>query len=266
MSIKFFIVTPSFNQGEFIEQTIQSVLSQNVNLEYWVIDGGSKDQTLTILKKYKQLYSNFHYISEKDNGQSQAINKGIARFNGHIFAYINSDDFYLPNTFKIIEEYYLKFPNIDWFYGQSLIINKNGTLIRSFFSKVKNLLGKNYSYFKLLLCNIISQPAVFLKQNVIKTHPFFQESEHLVMDYEYWLQIGKNFQALPINKPLACYRLYNNSKSSSNFKTQYFRELILAFQYSKTHYNSFTSLLIFFLHGIFFLSIITWLKLTNSNP
>ena len=105
MPPKISIVTPSFNQGQFIEETIRSVLDQDYpNLEYLVIDGGSTDQTIDIIRKYETQLS--YWESEKDRGQVHAINKGLARATGDIFAYINSDDIYLPGTFATVAKYF----------------------------------------------------------------------------------------------------------------------------------------------------------------
>src|SRR4051812_20683804 len=100
---KITIVTPSYNQGHFLEQTIQSVLDQNYpNLEYIICDGGSKDQSVEIIKKYEKHLA--YWCSEKDRGQSHAINKGFERATGDIYAYINSDDFFHPGAFDRVAE------------------------------------------------------------------------------------------------------------------------------------------------------------------
>src|SRR6266550_5897057 len=113
MPSKISIVTPSFNQGQFIEETIRSVLDQNYpNLEYLVIDGGSTDQTIDIIHKYETHLS--YWESEQDRGQVHAINKGLARATGDIFAFINSDDIYFPGTFATVARYFADFPKAEW--------------------------------------------------------------------------------------------------------------------------------------------------------
>src|SRR5438128_2723095 len=114
------IVTPSFNQGIYIRATIESVLSQDYpNLEYWVIDAGSEDETLNVLK----LYNNdprFHWISEPDNGQSDAINKGWSRCNGEILAWLGSDDLYCPGTITSQVNYLRSHPSVDAVYSDAI--------------------------------------------------------------------------------------------------------------------------------------------------
>ena len=113
---KISIVTPSFNQGQFLEQTIQSVLSQNYpNLEYVIIDGGSTDNSVEIIKKYSDRLT--YWVSEKDNGHAHALNKGFARSTGEIMAWLNSDDMYLPWTFSIVAEIFSSHPDVNWIIG-----------------------------------------------------------------------------------------------------------------------------------------------------
>lgn len=255
--MKFSIITPSFNQVGFIEETLKSVLSQGVDLEYWVIDGGSKDGTLKILEKYNKKFKSFNFISEPDSGQSEAINKGIKKSTGDIIAYLNSDDTYCPNALKTVEEYVLKYPTTKWFYGKSIIVDIDNLIIKHFFTKVKNFLGKKYSYWKLLSFNIISQPAVFLKKELIAEYGLFGEENHLVMDYEYWLRIGKN-QPLLIDKNLSRYRIHGEAKSVKGFFKQYFHEFLTALGYIKLKY--FHCAIIHFFH-LFLASL--WMQSSN---
>jgi len=136
---KISIITPSFNQGKFIKKTIDSVLSQNYpDLEYVVIDGGSTDNTVKILKSYG---NKIKWISEKDKGQADAINKGLKIINGEIIAFINSDDYYLPDTFKKIVDFFKQNITCNVVTGDYLIINENGKPIQSFvgFYKIQQL-------------------------------------------------------------------------------------------------------------------------------
>src|SRR5438552_6722863 len=113
MSVKISIITPSLNQGDFIEETIVSVLNQGIDdLEYIVIDGGSTDQTLEVIRKYEGSLS--YWVSEKDNGQPEAINKGIARATGEIVGYLNSDDLYLPGALRAVESFFEAEPSRNW--------------------------------------------------------------------------------------------------------------------------------------------------------
>src|SRR3989339_370760 len=120
----FTIITPSYNHAEFIRQTIDSVLVQNYpNLEYWVIDGGSTDNTVQILKSYG---SKIKWISENDHGQADAINKGLVLARADIVAWLNSDDLYEPETLQKVATYFSKHKDVDCIYGDMNFVDRDG--------------------------------------------------------------------------------------------------------------------------------------------
>ena len=124
---KISIVTPSYNQGTFLEETIQSILSQDYpNLEYIIIDGGSTDNSVEIIKKYEQHIS--YWVSEKDKGQTNAISKGFAKATGEICNWINSDDVLAPNALKTIANAFIENPNVDFVHGKNGIIDSESKL------------------------------------------------------------------------------------------------------------------------------------------
>lgn len=229
--MKITIVTPSFNQGHYIEDTIKSVLNQqgDFDLEYFVIDGGSTDNTLEILKKYEDKLT---WVSESDNGQTHAINKGLKNATGDIVAYINSDDLYVSGAFQNVVNFFQKYPEKNWAYGKCRIINEQGKEIRKWITTYKNLLLKRYSYNKLLTENFVSQPATFWRRNLLDEIGYLDEDHHLVMDYEYWLRIGNKYDAGVISKYLAEFRWYTDSKSGTQFKNQFKEELEMATKYA----------------------------------
>lgn len=231
------IITPSYNQAQFIERTILSVLNQGYrDLEYIVMDGGSTDGTVEILKKYSD---RIIWRSEKDNGQSDAINKGLKMATGDIVAFLNSDDTYEPGTLKIISDFFQQNPEKRWVYGKCKIINEHDQEIRKPITFYKNLLLKNYSYSKLLAENFISQPATFWRKELHNEIGYFNEEEHFCMDYEFWLRIGKKYPAGVINDYLANFRYYAKSKSGSVNKKQFQDELRLARKHSSTSFPIF---------------------------
>jgi glycosyltransferase involved in cell wall biosynthesis len=207
------IVTPSLNQGRFIEATITSVLDQGYpRLEYIVTDGGSTDNTLEVLQKYS---NSLHWISEKDNGQTDAINRGMQMASGGIVAYLNADDILLPGSLALIADLFSRNESVQWLTGQCRIIDEDGKDIRSLVSAYKNLWLYSKSYKALLMTNYISQPATFWRKSLLEQCGLFDESLHYVMDYEYWLRIWKTAPPLILHKDLAGFRIQRNSKTTS---------------------------------------------------
>lgn len=210
-NLKISIVTPSFNQGEYIEQTIESVLNQSYeNFEHIVIDGGSDDSTIEILKKYKHL----KWISEKDSGQSNAINKGLKMASGDIFAWLNSDDYYERNIFSAVAEYFVRNPECDFLYGDITFINKNN---KTLFKLSGDLLN-----FKSLLTNpdLIRQPSFFWRKDAFLKIGGIDETLNLVMDYDIFLKFSRLKNPGYLNKNLSYYRTYNDTKTIKFRKKQ----------------------------------------------
>ena len=231
--MKISVITPSFNQASFIERTIESVLGQNYpDLEYIVMDGGSTDGTVEILKKYSD---RIIWKSEKDSGQSDAINKGLRMATGDIVVYLNSDDTYEPGTFEKVADFFEKNPKTKWVYGKCKIINEKDREIRKPITWYKNLLLKNYSYKKLLSENFISQPATFWKRELLGEIGYLSVEEHFCMDYEFWLRIGAKYPAGVIHDYLANFRYYSNSKSGGVSKKQFQDELRLAKKFGEKY-------------------------------
>lgn len=217
---KISVITPTYNQGNFIEGTINSVINQNYpNLEYIVLDGGSTDGILEILEKY-----NKHLIwkSEKDNGQSDAINKGFQRASGDIFSFINSDDTYEPGALLKVGEYFSTNPYAKWVTGYCRVINENDKEIRRFITLYKNFWLNCHSYSSLLLLNYISQPATFWRKNLVKSVGSFNESLHYSMDYDFSLRVGQKHQLYLIQDYLANFRIHKSAKS--RLEREYFNE------------------------------------------
>jgi len=247
--MKISIITPSYNQWEFLQRTIDSVIIQsgNFELEYIVMDWGSSDESLQIIKdtekklrdwniKIKCSKINFIRKSEKDKWQSDAINKWLKIATWDILAYLNSDDTYEPWTLqKIVNNLW----NSDkkWCYWKCKIIDKEDKEIRKWITIYKNILWRKYSYFKLLSENFISQMTVFWKREVTQELWYFDINEHLCMDYEYWLRIWQKYDPLYISKYIANFRFYNTSKSWSKFIKQFTKELIIAKKYADWKYK-----------------------------
>jgi len=197
------IITPSYNQGKYIERTIQSVMSQNVpGLEYLVIDGGSTDDTVEILKRHGD---RFDWLSEKDRGHADAINKGIARSMGPIVGWLNSDDVYYPGALATVLEFFDAHPDVDVVYGDANHIDERDAIIEKYPTEP-------WSWERLLETCFISQPAAFFRRSVVDRHGLIDQQAAPSIDYEYWVRLGKNgvrFEYFP--RLLAATRLHDEA-------------------------------------------------------
>jgi glycosyltransferase involved in cell wall biosynthesis len=210
---KISLVTPSLNQGQFIEETIRSVLSQNYpNLEYLVMDGGSSDNTIDVLKHYS---SQLQWVSEKDKGQTDAINKGLRIASGEIVAYLNADDLLLPGTLLKIAQLFMEHPQTMWITGQCRIIDENNREIRKLITAYKNLWLRLSHPSILLITDYISQPATFWRANLMGEMGYLDENLHYVMDYEYWLRLYVKYPPMFIPEYLAAFKVHLQSKTTS---------------------------------------------------
>ncbi len=208
---KISIITPTLNRAVYLEQTILSVLNQNYpKLEYLVIDGGSTDETLDILQRYSD---HLRYVSEKDQGQSDALNKGLRLVSGDIIAYLNADDEYEPNALLRVGQFFAENPQAEWVSGKCRMINELGQEILKPVTVYKNLLLSTKSRLLLLIVNYLSQPATFWRRRVVERVGLFDLNLFAVMDYDYWLRISKEFRLYVIPEYLARFRIHSTSKT-----------------------------------------------------
>lgn len=213
------IVTPSFNQGRFLKRTIDSVVNQDYShIEYCVIDGGSRDESIDILRSYG---NRFYWHSRPDQGQSDAINQGLSRSRGDILAYLNSDDVLLPGAVSSAVRHFANNPAWDLIYGNAHNIDATDGLINDYPAAA-------YSFDKLLQTCCICQPAAFWRRRVIEQVGLFDENLHYAMDYEYWLRLGRaGGQLVHVPEFLACSRVYAETKTQSA-RLEVFREILEA--------------------------------------
>jgi glycosyltransferase involved in cell wall biosynthesis len=232
---KISIVMPVFNGESYIKQAIDSILTQDYpNFELYIKDGGSKDSTIKILKEYAKKYPlKIKWISKKDQGQTDAINYGLNQIDGEVIAYLNADDVYKPGTFKIVGEYFMNNPRKLWLIGKCDIINNQNKEIRKLITFYKNFWLGIFSYNVLLVLNFISQMAVFWRKEAFEKVGNFDASQYYVMDYDYWLRLGKVGNPGIIDKYLASFRVINSSKSSTGFIKQFADEYKVAGKYTK---------------------------------
>jgi glycosyltransferase involved in cell wall biosynthesis len=220
---KISIITPSYNQGKFIKQTIDSVLGQNYpNLEYWVIDGGSTDNTIDILKSYGD---KIQWISEPDKGQANAINKGFKKVSGEIVAFINSDDYYFPYTLNKVGEVFTN-PEVKWAAGDYTIINEENKEIHSLIRSYKNLLRLFNSWQLLSVVNYINQPSCFWRKEIVDKYGYINEELNFAIDYDYWMRMAREVPLTIIKEKLSVFRIHNHSKGGTEFVKQFNEEEI----------------------------------------
>ena len=200
------IVTPSFNQSQFLEETIRSVLLQGYpDLEYIVIDGGSTDSSVEIIRKYEPWLA--FWVSEQDRGQSHAINKGFQRATGDVCAWLNSDDVYLRGALGAAALGFVEDPERSLVYGDLVLVDE-ASAVQGF------MRAPSFSLESLISHNYISQPAAFMRTADVKKVGYLDESYHLCMDYDLWLRLAPQGTVAHLDKTLAAFRTHSESKTS----------------------------------------------------
>jgi glycosyltransferase involved in cell wall biosynthesis len=218
--LRISLVTPSFNQVQFVGRTIDSVLAQSgdFDLDYFVIDGGSTDGTLDLLRHYE---GRLGWVSEKDRGQSDAINKGLRRAQGDVVGWLNSDDLLLPGALARVAAAFEAHPQAGWVHGRCEIIDPNDRVIRRWISAYKHWCSRRYSYEQLLTENFVSQMTVFWRRSLMEQVGYLDPELHFTMDYDYWLRLAKHGPPVYIPERIACFRWYPASKSGAQFRKQF---------------------------------------------
>lgn len=202
--MKATVVTPSYNQGKYIKRTIDSVLSQNVDdLEYIIMDGGSTDETIDILKSYGD---KIIWRSERDKGQTDAVNKGIREAHGEIIGWLNSDDIYYPDAIKKVMKVFENHPEINVVYGNANHIKEDDSFIEEYYTE-------DFDYERLKDICFICQPSLFFRKNLVDKYGYLDDKLQYCMDYDYWLRLGKGETFYRLNELLAGSRLYDDNKT-----------------------------------------------------
>ncbi|HWI41081.1 MAG TPA: glycosyltransferase family 2 protein [Verrucomicrobiae bacterium] len=213
------VVTPSYNQGRFLPQTIESVLSQegDFSIDFIVVDGGSTDDSVDVLRHYEGLLRqgdrqtkcrgiSFRWTSESDSGQTDALMKGFRQSTGGILAWLNSDDTYLAGALQAASTHFAEHPDTGLLYGDSWYCDTDGNVIGRYRTA-------DFDFERLAWFNFICQPSTFFRRDVFQRVGGLDESLHFAMDYDLWIRIGREFPCRYLPQFLSTYRLHEASKT-----------------------------------------------------
>jgi glycosyltransferase involved in cell wall biosynthesis len=205
------VVTPSYNQAEFLEQAIRSVLLQEYpNLEYIVVDGGSTDGSVGILERYSPWLD--HWVSEPDRGQAHALNKGFARSTGTILCWLNSDDFHLPRTLRTVAARLRDGADALALVGHCLRIHHDGRpplLLEGSYTSREELLRFWRGY-------TMHQPSIFWRRELSDRIGSLDESLDLIMDFDYWARMAEHAPFVTVDELLSCCTLHDRAKTADD--------------------------------------------------
>lgn len=222
-TLTFSIITPSYNQGQFIEETIKSVLDQEGEfyIDYIIMDGGSTDNSVEIIKKYEQVLKekrwpikcrgiSYRWVSEKDRGQSHAINKGFGMARGEIGAWLNSDDYYNQGALAAVVDFFQDDNSLAMVYGDGYFVDSGSHEKKPY--NVEPL----FDLWKLIhLYDFISQPSVFMKLEALRSAGFLDGQLHYIMDWELWVRLSRFGKILHVPEKLSCARVYFEAKTQA---------------------------------------------------
>lgn len=254
------IITPSFNQAAFIEETIRSVLLQNYpELDYLVIDGGSNDGTVEILRRYEPW---LRWVSEPDRGQTDAINKGLCMARGKVLAYLNSDDTYLPGTIHTITSYFKVHPKVGLIYGDCYAVNTDGNA----FGTIR---GHPFNLRRMIMRGeFVPQQAAFWSRQAMDEVGLLDARLHYCMDHDYFIRIGQRSPAQHIPQPLATFRFHTNSKTVSRQEAHWHELMAVCRHYGMTPWTTWYYIRHLRHWGLRVLPqpIQTWLRVKMARP
>jgi glycosyltransferase involved in cell wall biosynthesis len=233
---KVSIVMPTLNQVDYLRSAIDSVITQEgeLDVECIVVDGGSTDGTLGILRSYGRTIT---WVSGRDGGQSDGLNKGLHMATGNVLGWLNSDDLYEPGALRRVVHALTVQPSAEWVYGRVRIVDEHGHEIRRAVTAYKNWRLRRLRYRRLLVENSISQMGVFWRRSAWERAGDFRTDLHLAMDYDYWLRLARVSPGLHIPEYLGAFRWYRSSKSGSRFKEQFAEELRVAREHAGGDYS-----------------------------
>jgi GT2 family glycosyltransferase len=228
----FSIVTPCLNAAKTLRATLESVSTQGyAHVEQIVVDGGSTDGTIEILRGNPEV----RWISEPDEGLSDAVNKGIAMATGDVIGWLNADDVYRPGALAAVAKAFADQPSAEWAFGHCGIIDARGNEMRSGVTAYKNFFLRRYSFALHLTHNFVSAPATFVKRSAFDQVGLFDKRFKYSMDYDVWLRLGRRGRPIFIDAELASFRMAEGSLSMSGFETQFVEHREIARPYASEH-------------------------------
>ena len=200
------VITPSFNQGRFLRAAIESVLGQSyARVEYIIVDGASTDESRDVIREYGDRIA--YWVSERDSGQSDALNKGFRRASGEIVGWLNADDVYLPDCVTLASRALSADPSLGAVYGDVAVIDWEGRVI----GRPK---WDDYDFEALLTHRaMLPQPGSFFRRDILERVGFLRTDLHYAMDYDLWLRLGRLAPVCHLRKPVARFRLSETNKS-----------------------------------------------------
>ena len=214
------VVTPSLDQAPFVERTLQSVLDQrgDFDLEYLVVDGGSRDGTLGILERYRD---RVRLVVEPDRGQADAVNKGLRLARGEILGWVNSDDLLRPGAIDRVVRAFREHPEASWLHGRCDIVDPQDRVIRRWIAAYKNFRARRHDLSRLLVENYVSQMTVFWRRGLQERVGLLDEGLRYTFDYDLWLRFARESPPLFLEETLAAFRWHPGTKSGSAFERQF---------------------------------------------
>jgi glycosyltransferase involved in cell wall biosynthesis len=224
------IVTPSYNQALFIEKTIRSILLQGYpNLEYIIIDGGSTDKSVEIIKKYEKWLT--YWVSEPDRGQSHAVNKGFEKASGEVFAWLNSDDYYFKDAFRSVSAAYHESCGAGGWFGGCLQVNVEGeTLVLVYPNRLDADALASWGE------NAVNQSACFFSKEAWQRCGPLDEELHYAMDFDLWIKIALEFSIVRDNSVLAAAVVHENAKTQRNVGMMYAEQFVVKVRHGYERY------------------------------
>lgn len=228
--LTFSVVIPSYNQGKYLERTIKSILNQNYKkIELIIIDGGSSDNSLEVIKKYESSIN--YWVSESDEGQADALNKGFSKATGDILCWLNSDDIFLPETISTVNNIFITNSNTHFIYGNIYMINEDDKIID--YHKSIDFHFPTHIY----VGGIFQQPSTFWKRELYNIVGGVNKEFRFCMDADLFARMSEKNTPMYTEKFLSCFRVHDESKSTNLQDVRKAERIIILKRYIKGTYK-----------------------------